>query len=205
MQSSSNRTSKRLARAVLGSQRKRVPRISSFAEPAPTTHDARVAEGIAEVGPELVLGSEEQDVIARVLEPLGVAHDAAVATRVVEARDLLDTVGSNLELLDPLPHAELGTLIESVVAVVNTSVLEGMPNAFLEAWARGIPVLTLQFDPDDVVKRESLASRRKARGSLRRRARELWDGRAIVPRSRGGCGPMGETHSMDAVGAGGSG
>jgi hypothetical protein len=60
---------------------------------------AVVAEGIAEVGPELVLGSDEQDAIARVLEPLGVAHDPDVATRVVEARDLLDTVGSNLELL----------------------------------------------------------------------------------------------------------
>ena len=60
---------------------------------------AVVAEGIAEVGPELVFDSDEQEVIARVLEPLGVAHDAAVAARVVEARDLLDTVGSNLELL----------------------------------------------------------------------------------------------------------
>jgi hypothetical protein len=60
---------------------------------------AGVAEGIAEVGPELVFDSNEQNVIARVLEPLGVAHDADVAARVVEARDLLDTVGSNLELL----------------------------------------------------------------------------------------------------------
>ena len=60
---------------------------------------AVVAEGIAEVGPELVFDSDEQEVIARVLEPLGVAHDAAVAARVIEARDLLDTVGSNLELL----------------------------------------------------------------------------------------------------------
>ena len=60
---------------------------------------AVVAEGIAEVGPDVVFGSDEQEVIARALEPLGVAHDAALAARVKEGRDLLGTVGSNLELL----------------------------------------------------------------------------------------------------------
>jgi hypothetical protein len=60
---------------------------------------AVVAEGIAEVGPELVFDSDEQEVIAGLFEPLGVSHDAAVAARVREARDLLDAVRSNLELL----------------------------------------------------------------------------------------------------------
>jgi hypothetical protein len=58
-----------------------------------------VAEAIAEVGSDLVFGSDEQEVIAQALEPLGVAHDAELAARVKEARDLLDTVGSNLELM----------------------------------------------------------------------------------------------------------
>jgi hypothetical protein len=60
---------------------------------------AVVAEGIAEVGPELVFGPDEQEVIARALEPLGVAHDAELARQVQEGRDLLGSVGSNLELL----------------------------------------------------------------------------------------------------------
>ena len=34
------------------------------------------------------------------------------------------------------------------VAVVKTSRVEGMPNGFLEAWARGVPVLSLHVDPD---------------------------------------------------------
>jgi glycosyltransferase involved in cell wall biosynthesis len=57
----------------------------------------------------------------------------------------------NLQLLDPLPHAHLSELIACSAAVVNTSTHEGMPNAFLEAWSHGVPVLTLEFDPDDVV------------------------------------------------------
>lgn len=84
----------------------------------------------------------------------------------------------NLELLDPLPHARLAELVARAVAVVNTSTLEGMPNAFLEAWSAGVPVLTLRFDPDGVVARERLGV---AAGDSWPRfvsgARELWESR----------------------------
>jgi glycosyltransferase involved in cell wall biosynthesis len=86
---------------------------------------------------------------------------------------------SNLTLLDPLRHAQLLELIRRSVAVVNTSSLEGMPNAFLEAWGCGVPVLTLQFDPDDVVARQRLGI--AAGGSWERfvaGARELWESRS---------------------------
>jgi glycosyltransferase involved in cell wall biosynthesis/L-amino acid N-acyltransferase YncA len=85
----------------------------------------------------------------------------------------------NLELLDPLPHERLWRLISRAAAVVNTSVYEGMPNAFLEAWAHGVPVLTLRFDPDEVVARNGLGI--SAGGSWDRfveGAQELWEGRS---------------------------
>jgi glycosyltransferase involved in cell wall biosynthesis len=195
-----------LAKQVLGSLR-RVPRIPSFAEPAPTTHDTRVGDAFLWFGR---LVSYKQPMryveLARTIpEARFIMIPVITNAGPGEMHEIRTAMGavSNLELLDPLPHAELGTLIESVVAVVNTSVLEGMPNAFLEAWARGIPVLTLQFDPDDVVKREELGV--SAQGSwdhFVEGARELWDGRSdrsvLARRLRA---YVGKTHSIDAVGA----
>jgi glycosyltransferase involved in cell wall biosynthesis len=84
----------------------------------------------------------------------------------------------NLEVLAPRPREELGELIAKSVAVVNTAEYEGMPNVFLEGWARGVPALALSHDPDGVIARERLGS--FAEGSLDRLielARELWAGR----------------------------
>jgi glycosyltransferase involved in cell wall biosynthesis len=54
----------------------------------------------------------------------------------------------NLELVAPRPRDQLLRELKTAVAVVTTSRAEGMPNTFLEAWARGIPVLSLALDPD---------------------------------------------------------
>jgi len=109
----------------------------------------------------------------------------------------------NLVILEPLPHEQLSQLIAHSVAVVNTSTLEGMPNAFLEAWLAGVPVLTYEFDPDGVVAGRSLGV---AAGASWNRfvagARELWESRSereeIARRVRA---HVAETHSVEAVGA----
>jgi hypothetical protein len=60
---------------------------------------AVVAEGIAELARELIFDSDEQEVIARHLRPLGIEHDAGLARRIDGARDPLDGVGANLALM----------------------------------------------------------------------------------------------------------
>jgi glycosyltransferase involved in cell wall biosynthesis len=62
----------------------------------------------------------------------------------------------NLELLESRPRAQLLALFDEAVAVVVTSGNEGMPNVFLEAWMRSIPVLSLGFDPDGVIEKEGV-------------------------------------------------
>lgn len=62
----------------------------------------------------------------------------------------------NLELLATRSRDELAALVERAVAVVSTSVAEGMPNVFLEGWARGVPALALAHDPDGIVQRHGL-------------------------------------------------
>jgi glycosyltransferase involved in cell wall biosynthesis len=62
----------------------------------------------------------------------------------------------NLELLEGRPRAQLMELFREAVAMVVTSRAEGMPNVFLEAWMRAIPVLSLGFDPDGLIERDGM-------------------------------------------------
>ncbi len=52
-------------------------------------------------------------------------------------------------------HGELGAFYDRAAALVCTSAREGFPNAFIEAWSRGRPVLTV-VDPDGVVRSEGV-------------------------------------------------
>ena len=63
----------------------------------------------------------------------------------------------NLTFHGLVPYLDIGPLFDRASALVNTSDLEGFPNTFLQAWVRGIPVVTM-FDPDGVVKSCNLGS-----------------------------------------------
>lgn len=81
----------------------------------------------------------------------------------------------NLEILEQRSHAALQELIGRAIAIVNTSEYEGVPNTWLEGWARGIPALTFSFDPDGRIARNGIGI--SAGGSwdgFVAAARELW-------------------------------
>jgi glycosyltransferase involved in cell wall biosynthesis len=107
----------------------------------------------------------------------------------------------NLQLEPRQSRERVLELIGRSVAVVVTSRHEGMPNLFLEAWARGVPVLSLHFDPDGRIAEEGLGI--CAAGSWPRfvsAARQLWSDDAL----RRDLGERGRdyvrrVHSLDVV------
>lgn len=57
----------------------------------------------------------------------------------------------NLELLGFVPHNEINKYYEESSLLVCTSISEGFPNTFMEAWSNGLPVASLGIDPDGVI------------------------------------------------------
>lgn len=54
----------------------------------------------------------------------------------------------NLEYKGELPLEEVNREIAASDLLVNTSTAEGFPNTFIQAWLRGVPVLSLNVNPD---------------------------------------------------------
>jgi hypothetical protein len=64
-----------------------------------TTPQALMAEGIAMLAPEILLGEEIEEVGARCLRPLGIVYDTAGSAAVRQAKELLVAVRANLALM----------------------------------------------------------------------------------------------------------
>ncbi|MDO8954856.1 MAG: glycosyltransferase family 4 protein [Gammaproteobacteria bacterium] len=73
------------------------------------------------------------------------------------ARALLQRAESlpNVVLHGRLIHRELGALYRRARLLCCTSVFEGFPNTFLEAWSVGLPIIST-FDPDQIITRKNL-------------------------------------------------
>jgi glycosyltransferase involved in cell wall biosynthesis len=63
----------------------------------------------------------------------------------------------NVSFHGRLPYRETNKLYGRSRLLVNTSDVEGFPNSYLQAWIRGVPVVTL-IDPDRVIEREGLGA-----------------------------------------------
>lgn len=61
----------------------------------------------------------------------------------------------NLEFLGFQPFHVTEKYFDRCKVFVNTSTIEGFPNTFLQAWSRGIPVISY-VDPDDVIQKNDL-------------------------------------------------
>jgi glycosyltransferase involved in cell wall biosynthesis len=61
----------------------------------------------------------------------------------------------NLTITGPVAYDAVGAYFDRAHLFLNTSSLEGFPNTFLQAWMRGVPVVSF-FDPDGLVARQGL-------------------------------------------------
>jgi len=74
-------------------------------------------------------------------------------------RDVRDTAAAkgNLAFHGRLSYWDANELYGRAKLLVNASDVEGFPNSYLQAWIRGVPVVTL-IDPDGVIEREGLGA-----------------------------------------------
>lgn len=78
----------------------------------------------------------------------------------------------NVAMLGPVRYADTGALFDRAKVFLNTSSIEGFPNTFLQAWIRGVPVVSF-FDPDSLVQRLSLGSIANSLDEMRESIRDL--------------------------------
>ena len=57
----------------------------------------------------------------------------------------------NLDFLGYIPYKEIKRFYAESSMLISTSISEGFPNTFLEAWGNSIPVVSIGFDPDEII------------------------------------------------------
>jgi len=61
----------------------------------------------------------------------------------------------NVRFHGRIPYQEVGAFYERARVFVGTSEIEGFPNTYLQAWARGTPVVAF-LDPDQLIARNGM-------------------------------------------------
>lgn len=74
-------------------------------------------------------------------------------------RDIIENVrkkSPNFSYLGRIPFKKTNELFALSKVFINTSLIEGFPNTFIQAWLMGVPVVTHQLDPDNIIAENGL-------------------------------------------------
>ncbi|HXV64073.1 MAG TPA: glycosyltransferase family 4 protein [Vicinamibacteria bacterium] len=89
----------------------------------------------------------------------------------------------NLRFKGFLAFGEVEKEFDNARIFVNTSEHEGFPNTFLQAWSRGVPVISF-VNPDELLERHQLGLVVKSLDELIRKVRDVLEGRIVFDRAR---------------------
>jgi glycosyltransferase involved in cell wall biosynthesis len=98
----------------------------------------------------------------------------------------------NLDYLGDKTQREVNELLARAHLFVNTSLHEGFPNTFIQAWMREVPVVSLNIDPDGVLGREAVGICAQSEARLAQAVRRL----LTVPGERAEYGVRARRYAM---------
>jgi len=130
--------------------------------------EALISEGIAETGPQLVVG-DGQELATAVLARLGFEYDAETGSRVIEARDLMAPISANVAMLlhdrgasreEAREYAATWSLQpdERVERIVDSQVRSPSP-AYQHTYWQGRELVSAHVDGDPARLRELMTAR----------------------------------------------
>ncbi|HSF18505.1 MAG TPA: glycosyltransferase family 4 protein [Vicinamibacteria bacterium] len=90
---------------------------------------------------------------------------------------------SNLRFKGFLAFEDVEKEFDKARIFVNTSEHEGFPNTFLQAWSRGMPVISF-VNPDGLLERHQLGLVVRSLDELIRKAKDVLEGRIVFDRAR---------------------
>ena len=96
-------------------------------------------------------------------------------------RALIQKGPENLKYLGAQPFDKVNAEISTSDLLVYTSTeMEGFGNSLIQAWMRGVPTLSLNYDPDKIIEREHIGFCARDFSDLREAARTLIDNPATL-------------------------
>jgi len=79
----------------------------------------------------------------------------------------------NLEFISNIPSKKIYKYYSEASILINTSSSEGFPNTFLESWANYTPIVSLNFDPDNIISKYTLGLHSKNFDELKENTQKL--------------------------------